>query len=260
MQSVIEQLQKGIDKATRDLDGAQHALETMQSSHRIAVKSVAAAISSREDMRAANRDLEAQLANLELNRQQAEAASIQQQEQNELRVAKLKKRVRDARMAASAAEQALLESTKQKLSKEQSRVPDYTTRNVDAQRRPLQSTAIQQSEFDKLVREELMRTRPDLFRNQSSPISIPHGADSPVKSKRVHIASKIRSPRSMPVVQAGLTEFNAKGSGHDCSHVSDGSCASISVGFLPLGVVWTASNSLKARGNSSNRQRSQHGS
>lgn len=231
MQSVIEQLQNGIDKATRDLNGAQHALETMKANHRIAVKSVAAAISSREDMREANRHLEVQLANLELDRQHAEAVSIQRQEQNELRVTKLKKRVRDARMAASVAEQALLESTKQKLSKEQPKVSDYTARNVETQRRPFQSTAILQSDFDNLVRGELMRTRPDLFRNNSSPISIPHGVDSPLKSKRVHVSSKIRSPWSMPVVQDGMTESNMKGLDHDRSHASDDSCASISVSF-----------------------------
>lgn len=230
MQSVVEQLQDGIEKASRDLDGARRALEIMEQNNHIAVKSVAAAISSREDMRAANRELETQLATLESDHQHVQVVNRQQQEQNELRVAKLKRRVKDARMVASAAEQALLESSKQ--NKTRTRVPQSALRNLANQDRGFHSTPIRQSDFDKLVREELMRTRPDLFGDQSTPISIPHGTESPMKSKRVQISSTNRSPRDVPIARDGLAESRGKRSGRDRGQVSDDSCASISVSFV----------------------------
>lgn len=169
-------------------------MKVFQDDHQAAISSVAAAIASQEDLKAANLDLERQLARSKQDQQQAEHMASKQRREFEVMESKLRKRARDARDAATAAEEAMLDAARRELEakraihKLQSGEPGHSSesrgrrkpRDVRVEEGSDEHFRQQQSreEFDEQVRKELLRIRPDLFRDRASPVTIPHGVNS----------------------------------------------------------------------------------
>jgi membrane protein involved in colicin uptake len=171
----------------------------MQDERNAAVNSVAAAIASNEDLKISNRELQDQLEQLRVEKQEAEIYSRRQREEWKSREEKLRRRTQEALEAAAAAETAI----KEKQKREQEAF-EAAERNAAAKRheeRIRQQEAEHQAElqrierekherrkaeskkeFDRKVMERLQQTRPDFFINRSEPIVIPSGT-TPAKSK-----------------------------------------------------------------------------
>lgn len=202
----------------------------MQEERNAAINSVAMAISSNEDLKAANIDLYNQLELMGHEKRQAERRITHQRDEYQAREEILRQRAREAKHATAIAEQAMKEAARRDSEAQEAAEREAAARRreqLEMERQEMERVVKERAEeereeqrrleikweFDRCVEEELRKIRPDLFVGRTEPFTVPSATATKTRTvevdgrKRVIALPKSRRSRRPPPGESSEAEI-----------------------------------------------------